>query len=217
VDKETLVSAIANEVRAKLGGESSGHDWWHTHRVWQMARRIGRHYDADMLVIQLAALLHDVADWKLHGGDETIAPRVARSILEKYHAPEQIIGAVNTIICEISFKGATVASEPSTIEGRIVQDADRLDAIGAIGIARAFAYAGHAGRPMHNPDAVPVMHTSKKAYLSNRSSTINHFYEKLLLLKERMNTSEAKDIAQVRHAFMEDYLDQFAREWNGEI
>jgi len=212
---QALIAAIANEVRAKLGAESSGHDWWHIQRVWRMARRLGQNYDVDMLVVELAALLHDIADWKLHGGDETIGPRVARSILEKHRVQEEVIQAVSSIISEISFKGAGVASEPSTMEGKIVQDADRLDAIGAIGIARAFAYGGYVRQTMHDPDTRPAIHMSKEEYISNRSSTINHFYEKLLLLVDRMNTREAKDIAQNRHEYIQAYIQRFDQEWNG--
>ena len=212
---QALIAAIANEVRAKLGAESSGHDWWHIQRVWRMARRLGQNYDVDMLVVELAALLHDIADWKLHGGDETIGPRVARSILEKHRVQEEVIQAVSSIISEISFKGAGVASEPSTMEGKIVQDADRPDAIGAIGIARAFAYGGYVRQTMHDPDTRPAIHMSKEEYISNRSSTINHFYEKLLLLVDRMNTREAKDIAQNRNEYMQAYIQRFDQEWNG--
>jgi uncharacterized protein len=215
MDKQALILAVADEVRARLEGDSSGHDWWHIDRVWRMAQRIGRNYDADMLVIQLAALLHDIADWKLHGGDETVGPRVARSILEKHHVSDEVIHTVSGIIREINFKGAGVISEPSTIEGKIVQDADRLDAIGAIGIARAFAYGGHAGRTMHDPDTAPVIHASKEEYISNQSPTINHFHEKLLLLTARMNTPEAREVAQSRHEFMQEYLHRFSDEWDG--
>ena len=212
---QALIAAIADEVRAKLNGESSGHDWWHIQRVWRMARRLGQNYNVDMLVVELAALLHDIADWKLHGGDETIGPRVARSILEKHEVHEEVIRAVSSIISEISFKGVGVASEPSTMEGKIVQDADRPDAIGAIGIARAFAYGGYVRQTMHDPDTRPAIHMSKEEYISNRSSTINHFYEKLLLLVDRMNTREAKDIAQNRHEYMQAYIQRFDQEWNG--
>jgi uncharacterized protein len=215
LDEQALISAIAHQVKASLEGESSGHDWWHIHRVWHTACRIAHNYDAGVLVIQLAALLHDIADWKFHSGDETVGPRTARSILEKYDVPEEIVHAVSTIISEISFKGAGVSSEPSTIEGKIVQDADRLDAIGAMRIARAFAYGGYAGRTMHDPNIVPATHTSKEEYVSNQSTTVNHFYEKLLLLKARMNTPEAAEIAQSRHEFMQKYLDRFYEEWGG--
>lgn len=213
--EETIIAAIADEVRTKLDGESSGHDWWHIHRVWQTARRLGRNYDVNMLVVELAALLHDIADWKLHGGDEMVGPRVARSILEKFQVRDEVIRAVSSIISEISFKGAGVPSEPTSMEGKIVQDADRLDAIGAIGIARAFAYGGYARQPMHDPGTQPVIHMTKKEYISNRSSTINHFHEKLFLLTERMNTREATEIAQTRHEFMQIYLLQFHKEWDG--
>lgn len=148
-----------------------------------MAEYLVRGMDADPLVVQLAALLHDIADWKLHDGDKTVGPRIARSLLGKYGLPDETIDAVCTIIPEISFKGAGVSDEPSTLESKIVQDADRLDAIGAIGIARAFAYGGHVGQELYDPDRAPVMHTSKEAYISRRNSTINHFYEKLLLVK----------------------------------
>jgi len=213
--EQTVIEAIADEVRAKLDGESSGHDWWHIHRVWQMARRLGQNYDVDMLVVELAALLHDIADWKFHGGDEMVGPRVARSILERHQVQEDVIRAVCSIISEISFKGARVPSEPSTIEAKIVQDADRLDAIGAIGIARAFAYGGYVRQTMHDPDTQPVIHMSKEEDISNRSSTINHFHEKLFLLTERMNTRETKEIAQNRHEYMQAYILRFQKEWDG--
>jgi uncharacterized protein len=183
MDEQAVIVSVADEVREKLTGESSGHDWWHVHRVWKMAEYLVRGMDADPLVVQLAALLHDIADWKLHDGDETVGPRIARSLLGKYGLPDETIDAVCTIIPEISFKGAGVSDEPSTLESKIVQDADRLDAIGAIGIARAFAYGGHVGQELYDPDRAPVMHTSKEAYISRRNSTINHFYEKLLLVK----------------------------------
>lgn len=170
---------------------------------------------ANPLVVQLAALLHDIADRKFHGGDETIGPRVARSLLGKYGLPDETIDAVCAIIPEISFKGAGVADEPSTLEGKIVQDADRLDAIGAIGIARAFAYGGHAGQVLYDPDLAPVMHTSKEAYGSGRTTTISHFYEKLLLVRDRFHTPRAWQIAQQRHELMEVYLHHFFAEWDG--
>jgi uncharacterized protein len=213
--EQALIAAIADEVRSKLDGESSGHDWWHIHRVWQMTRRLGQHYNVDLLVVELAALLHDIADWKLHSGDEMVGPRVARLILEKHQVQEDVIRAVCSIISEISFKGARVPSEPSTMEGKIVQDADRLDALGAIGVARAFAYGGYVRQTMHDPETQPVIHMSKEEYISNRSSTINHFHEKLFHLVERMNTKEAKGIASNRHEFMQEYIRRFHQEWDG--
>jgi uncharacterized protein len=214
MDEQAVIIAIASEVRERLAGESSGHDWWHTFRVWKMAEHLAYGTAANALVIQLAALLHDIADWKFHDGDEAVGPRVARSVLDKYGLPGEMIDAVCAVIPEISFKGAGVANEPSTLEVQIVQDADRLDAIGAIGIARAFAYGGHAGQQLYEPDRPPVMHTNKEAYVAARSPTINHFYEKLLLLKDRLNTQQARQIAQQRHEFLETYLRQFLHEWN---
>jgi uncharacterized protein len=214
MDEQAVILSVAGELRARLAGESSGHDWWHTHRVWKMAERLARGTGANDLVVQLAALLHDIADWKFHDGDETVGPRVARSLLEKHELPGETIDAICAVIPEVSFKGAGVASEPSTLEGKIVQDADRLDATGAIGIARAFAYGGHAGHELYDPDRTPVMQATKEAYIANRSPTINHFFEKLLLLKDRFNTPQARQIAQQRHEFMENYLRQFFQEWN---
>jgi uncharacterized protein len=212
---QTLISKIAAEVKECLEGEGSGHDWWHVYRVWKMAEHIGRHENADMLVVSLAALLHDIADWKFHDGDDTVGPRVAAEMLKKHQVQPAIIERVAKIMAEVSFKGAGVPSVPSTLEGKIVQDADRLDAIGAIGIARAFAYGGHKGRALYDPRVAPVMHSSKEAYSQSQSSTINHFHEKLLLLKDLMNTRIAKEIAEGRHRFMEDYLERFHSEWNG--
>lgn len=213
-----LVAAVSADVRHKLEGAESGHDWWHVYRVLRLAEHIAEKEGmADMFVVRLAALLHDIADWKFHDGDDTIGPKVAREIMEKYQVPEYTVTSVCTIIRENSFKGAGVKTASSTLEGKIVQDADRLDAIGAIGIARTFAYGGHKGRPLHDPEAKPVLHATKKAYAKSTSSTINHFYEKLLLLKDLMNTKTAKEIAQDRHALMESYLEQFLKEWEGNV
>jgi uncharacterized protein len=215
MDDHAVIRGVACEVRDRLAGESSGHDWWHSRRVWKMADHLAQGTGANALVVQLAALLHDIADWKFHDGDETAGPRVARSLLGKYGLTDETVDAVCAIIPEISFKGAGVPDAPSTLEGQIVQDADRLDAIGAIGIARAFAYGGHAAQQLHDPDRSPVVHASKEAYFASRNTTINHFYEKLLLLKDRLHTARAKQIALQRHEFMESYLRQFLAEWNG--
>lgn len=215
MNNQNLVSEIAEEVRAKLAGEGSGHDWWHVYRVWKMAQRIGQEEGANMQIVELAALLHDIADWKFHGGDDTVGPRVAKEILAQHAAPDKITEAVVQIIKEVSFKGAGVKTEPSTLEGKVVQDADRLDAIGAIGVARAFTYGGHANRPLYDPDVKPTIHASKEAYAKREGTTINHFYEKLLLLKDRLNTKAAKEIAAERHRFMEEFLDRFYQEWEG--
>ena len=214
---QVIIEKVAHIVKQKLKSESSGHDWWHIYRVWKIAQHIGRKETAGMFVVELAALFHDIADWKFHGGDETVGPKIARQILSEHNIPEDIIVHVSEVISTMSFKGAGVKSEVRTLEGKVVQDADRLDAIGAIGIARTFTYGGYKNRAIYNPEQKPVMHQTKEAYLKNEGHTINHFYEKLLLLKDRMNTQTAKRIAESRHRFMEAYLDRFFREWEGRI
>ncbi len=198
-----------------MQGDTSGHDWWHTHRVVQTALRIAGEEGADPFVVELAALLHDLADWKLAGGDESAGPRVARQWLEGLGADGNAVDHVCEIVGGVSFKGAGVPTPMRTAEGRVVQDADRLDAIGAIGIARTFAYGGHAGREIHNPAAVPCQHGSFEEYKNSTSPTTLHFHEKLLLLKDRMNTPAGRRIAGERHDFMKEYLDRFYREWEG--
>ncbi len=168
-----------------------------------------------MFVVELAALLHDIADWKAHDGDDTVGPRVARQWLEKQGVEEEAILHVCIIIKEVSFKGAKVATRMSTIEGEIMQDSDRLDAMGAMGIARAFTYGGSKGRGMHDPEVKSQLHESFEQYKNNNGTTINHFYEKLLLLKDLMNTETGKEIAQVRHVVMENFLKEFFDEWEG--
>jgi uncharacterized protein len=212
----TLISRTADFVREKFLHEGSGHDWEHIRRVWQVARALARDTpEANLLHTELGALLHDVADWKFHDGDEEAGPRAARAWLESQQAAESVIEAVEIIIREVSFKGLGVPTPMSTIEGALVQDADRLDAIGAIGVARAFAYGGHKGRPLHDPTVLPVEHASFATYKQNVAPTINHFYEKLLHLRERLNTPAARRVAEQRHAFMETFLTQFLREWEG--
>lgn len=195
--------------------EGSGHDWWHIHRVWQLAIRIGRAEGANLLIVELAALLHDIADWKFHGGDLTAGPRAARLWLQEQGTEEELIVAVCDIIARLSYKGAGVSTDMPTLEGRVVQDADRLDAIGAIGIARAFAYGGHAGRLLYHPDQPPILHTSAESYHKSQGHTLNHFYEKLLLLKDRMQTETGKQFALDRHRYMEGFVTEFLAEWNG--
>ncbi|MEP6987544.1 MAG: HD domain-containing protein [Chloroflexota bacterium] len=197
-----------------MQGESSGHDWWHIYRVWQTSLYIAAHENVDDDVVQLAALLHDIGDWKFHAGDETVGPRLAREWLESLAVDENIITHVCTIIANLSFKGADVKAAPLSLEGQVVQDADRLDAIGAIGIARAFAYGGAKGREMHDPQAAPVLHSSFEQYKASQGTTINHFHEKLLLLKDRLNTQTAKTLAERRHTFMLEFLQEFDAEWN---
>ena len=211
-----LITRTAEFVREKFLHEGSGHDWEHIRRVWQMARALARATpQARPLITELGALLHDVADWKFHNGDEEAGPRAARAWLESQQTEESVIRTVETIIREISFKGLGVPTPMSTPEGQLVQDADRLDAIGAIGVARAFAYGGHRGRPLHDPLVLPVAHASFAAYQQSTAPTLNHFYEKLLHLKERLNTPAARRVAEARHAFLETFLAQFLREWDG--
>ncbi len=214
--KEQIISETSEHIQSKLKGEGSGHDWWHIYRVWKTALHIGKQEKADLFIVQLAALLHDIADWKFHNGDETVGPRLARELLEKLHVADKSISHITQIIQDLSFKGAGVQTPMKTIEGMVVQDADRLDAIGAIGIARVFAYGGHKGREIYNPTVKPEMHSSFEQYKKNTSPVINHFYEKLLLLRGLMNTKTAKQLAENRHKFMEEFLDRFFREWEGQ-
>jgi len=197
-------------------GDASGHDWWHVHRVWQMAKKIAASEGADVPLVEIAALLHDVADWKLSEGGEEAGMRQVQDFLDN-KLPTDQVEKVCSIISQVSFKGAGVDTPVDSLEGQCVQDADRLDAIGAMGIARAFAYGGHHGRLIHHPDHDPELHDSFEAYKKNKGPSINHFYEKLLLLKERMHTNTAKKIAEERHRFMQQYLDQFFKEWEGEL
>ncbi len=210
-EKEILKQTV-DFVRQKLEGEGSGHDWWHIYRVWQNAKSIAEEEGGNIFIIELAALLHDIADHKFHNGDETVGPRVAREFLMSKNVGSESILSVIKIMEEISFsKGIT----PSSLEGRIVQDADRLDAIGAIGIARAFAYGGYKKREIYNPDIPTTEYLTKEEYKQNTNPTLNHFYEKLLLLKDLMNTGKGKKMAEERHLFMENYLEQFYLEWEG--
>ncbi|WP_439883044.1 HD domain-containing protein [Pontibacter sp. MBLB2868] len=215
--KENNVAATAAHVRQLLTGEGSGHDWWHIQRVWNNAKSIATQEPSDLYVVELAALLHDIGDHKFHNGDETIGPKMAKEWLEQLKVEEEVIQHVCQIIKDLSYKGAGTSSAMHSLEGRIVQDADRLDAIGAIGIARTFAYGGHKNRELHNPEINPVLHDTFEAYKASTAPTINHFYEKLLLLKDRMHTETAKKVAEERHSYMESFLAQFYREWEGSL
>lgn len=214
--ESNIIKLTKSHVRKLLEGESSGHDWWHVYRVWKNAVYIGKRENADLFVVQLAALLHDIADWKFHAGDDSVGPKMARRWLEKLQIDGGVISHVCEIMREMSFKGAGVKSGMKTREGMVVQDADRLDAIGAIGIARAFAYGGHKGREIYNPIIKPERHETFEQYKKGGGTTINHFYEKLLLLKGRMNTKAAKKMAGERHRFMERFLKEFFNEWGGQ-
>lgn len=214
-NQQNVINKTLDFVKETLYGEGSGHDYWHVYRVWNNAKSLAKSEDCNHYIVELGALLHDIADHKFHGGDLTVGPKVAKQFLEKLKVADEDINAVCEIIATISFKGAKVESKMSTIEGMIVQDADRLDAIGAIGVARTFAYGGHKGHEMYNPEVKPQLHDSFEAYSHSKGTTINHFYEKLLLLKDLMNTERAKVVAEKRHKYMEDFLNQFYDEWNG--
>lgn len=209
-----IVEATKGFVKQKLLGEGTGHDWWHIERVYANSLQImdGTTEVIQKEVIELAALLHDIADWKFNDGDETIGPRIAREWLESQQVDEKVISHVCQIIKDVSFKGAGVHTAMKSLEGQIVQDADRLDAIGAIGIARAFAYGGYKRRELFNPNLEPNMHRTAEEYKSQQSTTINHFFEKLLLLKDRMNTPAAKVLASERHQYMAEFLEKFLLE-----
>ncbi len=212
----TLIEQTIDFVKEKLQGAEGGHDWFHIERVYKNALLIAKTESCDLNVVALGALLHDIADSKFHGGDETVGPRTARQFLESQHVDEDTIVHVVHIIENISFKGGNFEKKFSSIELDIVQDADRLDAIGAIGIARCFNYGGFKNRELYNPSILPQMNMDKETYKASTSPTINHFYEKLLLLKDKMNTATGKQIAAERHAYMEGFLAQFYAEWNGE-
>ena len=212
----TLIDNTILFVKQQLENAEGGHDWFHIERVYKNALLIAEGVDCDLIVVKLGALLHDIADSKFHGGDETVAPKTARTFLESQNVSEDIILHVIAIIENISFKGGNFEKKFNSKELEIVQDADRLDALGAIGIARTFNYGGFKNRPLYNPNIQPNLNMSKEEYKNSESPTLNHFYEKLLLLKDKMNTETGKKIAQKRHDFMVTFLSQFYAEWDGE-
>jgi uncharacterized protein len=211
--EEIIQSTIAH-VRELSQGDSSGHDWWHIHRVWKNALTLCQHEEADRFVVELAALLHDLDDWKLIPASDGTPVR-AEAWLRRMPVAPAVRDQVCAIITDLSFKGAGVENRINTPEGRIVQDADRLDALGAVGIGRAFAYGGHKGRAMHDPGQAPQLHATFEHYKQSEGTTLNHFHEKLLLLKGRMHTKTARRIAEARHAYMVDFLEAFLKEWDG--
>lgn len=202
-------------VKQELEHAEGGHDWWHVYRVWQNAKTIAAQENVDVLVVELAALLHDIADPKFYGGDESIGPQKGQQFLTDIGVHEDVINHVVNIIKHMSFKQSFEGVSFSSKEMLVVQDADRLDAIGAIGIARTFNYGGFKNRAIYNPDIKPQQYTDKEAYKNSTAPTINHFYEKLLLLKDTMHTATARQMAENRHAFMEQFLAQFYKEWEG--
>ena len=210
-----IIQKTITFVKQKLENAESGHDWFHIERVYKNSLLIAKNENCDQTIVELGVLLHDIADSKFHDGDETIGPKTARKFLESENIDEKIIKEVIFIIENISFKGGNFNKKTATIELQIVQDADRLDAIGAIGIARTFNYGGFKNRQIYNPEILPNLEMTKEEYKKNNAPTINHFYEKLLLLKDKMNTETGKKIAQGRHQYMESFLEQFYKEWNG--
>ncbi|MBV6449892.1 MAG: putative protein YedJ [Anaerolineales bacterium] len=214
MNQQEIIQKTADYIKQEFSNDSSGHDWRHIYRVWQTALHICEKEKADAFIVQLAALLHDLDDWKFNdSGDEN--PRRAQGWLDSLNLDPSTTDAVCRIIKHISFKGAAVDNTMDSLEGFIVQDADRLDAIGAIGIARAFAYGGWKNRPLYDPTSSPQLHQTFEQYKNSNSDTINHFHEKLLLLKDKMNTATAKRIAKHRHEVMVQFLNQFMDEWNG--
>ncbi|WP_284650931.1 HD domain-containing protein [Flavobacterium terrisoli] len=212
----SVIDKTIDFVKQQLENAEGGHDWFHMERVYKNAILIAQGEDCDLTVVKLGALLHDIADSKFHDGDETVGPRTARAFLEAEKVDETTIVNVISIIENVSFKGGNFEKKFNSKELEIVQDADRLDALGAIGIARCFNYGGFKNRALYNPAIPPKLDMSKEEYKKSESPTLNHFYEKLLLLKDRMNTETGKKIALQRHQYMENFLAQFYAEWEGE-
>lgn len=211
---DQLIDKVAEHVKKVFATDASGHDWWHIYRVWQNAKLINKTEKGDQLIVELGALLHDLDDFKFTVSGEPGSAN-SRNLLKSLEVPEKTIEAVCHIVENVSYKGAKVKNGISSLEGQIVQDADRLDALGAIGISRCFAYGGHSGRLIYDPSIKPVKHQTFAAYKNSQSTSINHFYEKLLLLKDKMNTQTGKKLAEQRHRFIETYLNQFFAEWQG--
>ena len=211
------ITLTINFVKEKLEGAEAGHDWFHIERVWKLSKKIAEKEGGNLEVIELSALLHDIADPKFHNGDETLALKISKDFLEEIQVDAELIEQVLFVIKNISFKNRAEAPENPPLELQIVQDADRLDAIGAIGIARTFNFGGFKNNLMYHPEIKPNLGMNKEEYKKSNGTTINHFYEKLLLLKDLMNTETAKKIASERHDFMLKFLDEFYKEWNVEL
>lgn len=216
-NEQDLIEITAAFVKATLEHAEGGHDWWHTYRVWKNALHIAAGEKVNEQVVALAALLHDIADAKFHDGDENIGPEMAITFLNAHGLDAATTDHVVNIIRHMSFKNSFGENTWTSREMEVVQDADRLDAIGAIGIARAFSYGGFKGRPFYDPAIPPDLNMDKATYKKSTAPTINHFYEKLLLLKDKMNTATGRQMAEERHRFMEMYLEQFYKEWEGEL
>lgn len=215
MEYKEIIKKTTDYVKSELAGNEGGHDWWHIYRVWQTAKRIAEKEKVDMLVVELGALLHDIADSKFHQGNEEIGPEKAEKFLVSLGIQKEIIVHIIQIIRNISFKGGNRAQKFRSPEFDVVQDADRLDAIGAIGIARTFNYGGYVHRPIFDPGIQPNLNMTAEEYKKSTAPTLNHFYEKLLLLKDRMNTDTGRKMAVDRHTFMEKFLEEFYNEWEG--
>nr|BFF39287.1 HD domain-containing protein [Tenacibaculum mesophilum] len=217
MNREQIIQNTTEFVKETLKGAEGGHDFFHIERVYKNALLIAKDEKVDVFVVSLGALLHDIADSKFYNGDETVGPKKARTFLESQKVSEEIITHIEKIITNISFKGGNFKQSFTSPELNVIQDADRLDAIGAVGIARCFNYGGFKNRELYNPEVPPNLKMTKEEYKKSTAPTINHFYEKLLLLKDKMNTTTGKAIAEQRHAYMEGFLEQFYKEWNGII
>ena len=216
MEQQEIINQTIAFVKQELAGAEGGHDWWHIQRVYNNAKLISATENVNVFIVALGSLLHDIADAKFHNGDENVGPEKAKAFLQSLNVDKAVVEHVENIIRNISFKGGNFTANFSSPELAVVQDADRLDALGAIGIARAFHYGGFKDREIYNPTIAPNLNMSKEEYKNSNAPTLNHFYEKLLLLKERMNTVTGKRIAEERHLFMQNYLDQFFAEWEGE-
>ncbi len=216
-DQKELVNFTASWVKDELSGAEGGHDWWHTYRVWKTASKIATEESANEFIVQLASLLHDIADSKFYDGNEDIGPEKARKFLHEAGVDDKVINEVILIIINMSFKNSFDVTTYKSTELNVVMDADRLDAIGAIGITRTFNYGGYKGSEIYNPDIPPQKYNSKDEYKKSNAPTINHFYEKLLLLKNMMTTETGKRLAIDRHSYMEEFLDRFFAEWEGKL
>lgn len=212
-----LISQTEEFVKEKLQNAEGGHDWWHIYRVWKMAKRIAKTEQVDNTVVELAALLHDIADPKFHDGDESIGPKIAREYLIGKNVDQSTIDHVVNIIQHMSFKNSLETQTFNSKEMEVVQDADKLDAIGAIGIARCFSFGGHKGNPMHDPTQKAQLNMTKEEYKKSNGSSLNHFHEKLFLLKDMMHTDTGKAIAESRHEYMQAFVERFYSEFEGTV
>jgi uncharacterized protein len=217
MNKAQIIEKTVLFVKETLADAEGGHDWWHIYRVWQLSKKIAANESASLFVVELGALLHDIADAKFHGGNEEVGPLKARAFLMTLGVEVDVVEHIENIIRNISFRGGKELKTFHSQELDIVQDADRLDAMGAIGIARTFHYGGYKNREIYNPEILPNLNMTKEEYKQSTAPTMNHFYEKLLLLKDRMNTPTGKEIAYQRHFFMEQFIEEFYKEWEGDI